>query len=210
MNISKTSLVDKRKQPPEIVEADLCSDITAADLFQTEVSWGPIRLAAMERLFQQGYPPEKLPQHYHWNWTRKSGRLKLLAYRCLGIQCEGEMQGLMMVNLGEHFAQVDPDRGKPILYVDYSESAPWNIIPFVEHPRFGAIGVRLFDTAVKLSLREGFAGRVALHALPQAEEFYAVTCGMTMGDPDVFHEGLRYFEFTQKQAQDHLKRGSTR
>jgi len=43
-------------------------------------------------------------------------------------------------------------------------------------------------------------GRVGLHALPQAEEFYR-KCGMTPIFRDPQHEDLVYYEFTKNQAQ---------
>ncbi len=205
MSVIKTTIVDKRHKPGEVVEVDLHLNLTADDLFETELVWGPNRLSAIQRLYLGGYPSEQMPQHYHWNWIIKGKNLKLLAYRCLGIRCEGEMQGMMMVNLGGHFARLDPDRGKPILYIEYLESAPWNVIPFVSKPRFGGIGTRFFDAAVRTSEEEGFEGRVGLHSLPQTEEFYGAVCGMTPNDPDPNHQGLRYFELTQEQARKFLR-----
>jgi len=204
VSIIKTTIVDKRPEPDEVVEADLHLEFTPDDLFQTELAWGPVRLSAIQRLYSGGFPAEQMPQHYHWNWASKGKNLRLLAYRCFGIRCEGEVQGLMMMNLAGHFAQLDPDRGKPILYIDYLESAPWNVVPFTSKPRFGGIGTRLFDVAVRTSEDEGFAGRVGLHSLPQTELFYNAVCGMTPGDPDPNYQGLRYFEFTREHARKYL------
>lgn len=61
------------------------------------------------------------------------------------------------------------------------------------------------QTAVQVSADEGFAGRIALHSLPQSEPFYR----RYMHDLgiDVAHlEKLGYFEMTEDQANDFVKR----
>jgi hypothetical protein len=45
------------------------------------------------------------------------------------------------------------------------------------------------------------AGRVGLHALPQAETFYE-RLGMTKFEPELEHEGLAYFEISSEVAAD--------
>jgi hypothetical protein len=67
-------------------------------------------------------------------------------------------------------------------------------------PRYGLVGRVLIATAVQLSLAEGFRGRIGLHALPQADSFYAMKCGMTDLGKDANKQGLRYFEMTPVQA----------
>lgn len=32
----------------------------------------------------------------------------------------------MLVDLASHFADLEEDRGKPVLYLEYLEAAPWN------------------------------------------------------------------------------------
>lgn len=58
------------------------------------------------------------------------------------------------------------------IYVDYLESAPWNLKNGVEPPRFLGVGTVLLIEAVRMSADAGFEGRVGLHSLPQAEAFY--------------------------------------
>jgi hypothetical protein len=53
----------------------------------------------------------------------------------------------------------------------------------------------------KLSFHEqDFRGRIGLHSLPAAEEFYGTVCGMTDLGRDESYQGLRYFEMTAAQA----------
>ena len=89
------------------------------------------------------------------------------------------------------------------MYVDYLESAPWNLKGFSASPRFAGVGTRLIADAVRLSLETGFGGRIGLHSLPQAETFYN-RCAMTKVGTDPRYFDLIYFEFTSQQAIDWL------
>jgi hypothetical protein len=103
-----------------------------------------------------------------------------------------------MLELAAHSVELVVDRGKPLVYVEYLESAPWNLKDLCDKPRYGAIGTRLIEAAVRLSIEEGFHGRVGLLALPQAEPFYEqrlMTCvsGVVRG-------GLKLYEMTRDNA----------
>jgi hypothetical protein len=63
-------------------------------------------------------------------------------------------------------------RRQAALYIDFLENAPWNVRPLTDEPLFGGVGMVLMRAAVTLSVDEGFHGRVGLHSLRQAEEFY--------------------------------------
>lgn len=202
MNRIPTTLVDK--QSDDIVAAVLIDGLNQEMVEQTQDRWTIPRLQGALRCRQLG---RSVPEHLHWDWRRKAPKLRLLAYRCFGLECQGEMQGLMMVNTSSYVARLAPDRRKPLVYVDYLESAPWNLHGLVDEPRFGAVGVRLFEAAVRFSLAEGFSGRVGLHALPQAEDFYRRTCQMTRVEPDPNVQGLWWFELTAGQALAFLGEG---
>ena len=105
-----------------------------------------------------------------------------------------------MVMVAGKEARLAPDAGKPLVYVDYVESAPWNVIPLVEEPLYSGIGVVLMRTAVQLSYDEGFHGRVGLHALDQAEKFYQQKCGMQGCGFDPDYHNLPYYEMTRDIA----------
>jgi hypothetical protein len=117
------------------------------------------------------------------------------------------MQGLMMVKTAGSVARLPPDTGKPLVYVDYVEVAPWNLRALTDTPRFGAIGVRLFEAAVRVSTGEGFHGRVGLHSLPQAEAFYRDTCLMSSLGVDASYQNLPYYELTRDRATQFLSGG---
>jgi hypothetical protein len=100
---------------------------------------------------------------------------------------------------GPGTARADPDVGQTLVYVGFLEVAPWNTRSLASHPRFRAVGTTLMYGAVEVSRRKGWAGRVGLHALPQAEAFYE-RIGMARFEADREHEGLAYFEFTAEVA----------
>jgi hypothetical protein len=185
------------------VFAEVLAEMTAEELVQTEGSWQDFRTKARERRQREGVP---IPEHNHWNWEEKSYDLKFTAYRCLGIRYEQEVQGLMMISTLAAQGRSKAHKGKPVLYVKYIESAPWNLRQYVgEEARFGGVGVSLIRAAIAVSVEEEFRGRIALHSLPQSEQFY----GKFMEDLgiDVDMEKLRYFEMTDEQALKFMKGG---
>lgn len=194
-----------RVKDGSLTDASLHLELHPNKLIEVETKWGPIRRQAVRRLQKNGYPVEKLPRHFHWDWGAKSQHLKLIAYRCFGVECEGDVQGLMMMDLASKFARLAPDKDKPLVYVDYLESAPWNVQPLTDTPIFSGVGLVLIRAAVQLSLEEGFQGRVALHSLKQAEKFYREKCGMQSCGKDEDYHGLEYFELTREQAKIFIK-----
>lgn len=185
-------------------DALLHADLSPRVLVEIEREWGPFRRGAARQLVRAGLPAQQIPSHWHWDWADKSQNLRWVGYRCLGIECEGKMQGLMMVLTVGRQSRLAPDEGEPIVYIDYLESAPWNVIPLVDVPLFLGVGTVLIRAAVRLSLAEGFLGRVALHALPQAEVFYRDRCGMQACGNDPQYQNLPYFEMTTELARQFL------
>lgn len=188
-----------RRQDKELVDATLHTELAPTVLVDAEKEWGPIRREAARKLQRAGKLNE-VPQHFHWDWERKSKKLELLAYRCCGIECAGKVQGLLMVKLVGVQARLEPDVGKPLVYIDYLESAPWNLAAMVDVPMYCGIGIVLMRTAVQLSYDEGFHGRIGLHALQQSEEFYRDDCEMRNCGPDASYEDLPYYEMTREIA----------
>ena len=161
----------------KFIKATFHENVTPAQLTDAESQWKPFRDDAVERLITGGRTKKEvygLIQHSHWNWVNKAQALRagLLSIKCVGIEVEGEWQGLAMVDLDSHYSEMNPDKGKPLVYVEFLESAPWNLREMCDYPRFKLIGTRLMEAIVKLSINEGFHGRVGLFALPRAEYFY--------------------------------------
>src|ERR1700722_4679147 len=183
-----------------LVEAHIVDELSKEELMAAHLDWAPVRLEALKRLFET---KGSWPEHWHWDWSKKADLLDLLAYRCMGIECEGHMQGLMMASTIAGKTRLGP-QGKAILYIEYIESAPWNLKDLVEDPKYSGVGIALLEAAIEFSEEEGFGGRIGLHSLPQSEEFYRKYMTDMGQDPD-HPEGLRYFEMSAEQARAFLE-----
>jgi hypothetical protein len=204
-------IYDRRKK--DLVPATFHDNVTFDQIEEAESQWKPVRAEAIERLLDMGKTPEevtRLVQHAHWDWSRKAGKLldDLLSIRCFAIERKGQWQGLAMLELAAHFSQIPPDRGKPLVYVDFLETAPWNLASLVDEPKYGLIGIRMIEAAIRLSKEEGFHGRVGLLALPQAEDFYEKSCGMKRVQEAGRH-GMAWYELTREDASAFLKGGQS-
>lgn len=89
-------------QRGQLVGASLCLDVPASVIAENVAVWQPIWEAGIERRRQLGLPSL---EHQHWDWLAKSSFLSLAAYRSLAIECEGIMQGLMMLVTDGYAAQ---------------------------------------------------------------------------------------------------------
>jgi len=195
----------------QFVPATLLDGMAPTDLLVVENEWRPERSLIMQELLAKGVPRSKWPQSLHWDWSKKASTLQLLASSGFGVVCENRWQGVMLTEASPvHVARLDPDRGKPLVYVEFLEIAPWNwSIPDVNRAgRFRTVGSELFWRAVKQSDEEGFHGRVGLHALPQSELFYEKACGMTPVERDAKKQDLLYFELPRAAAQRLLQNGA--
>ncbi len=187
------------------VEAQLHDGLKVQDLLLVERVWSAHRARLMASLLQAGVTRQEWPQSLHWDWARKAPELKLLVNSACGLVCQGDWQALMITKTQPYQARLAGDRGKPLVYVDFLEVAPWNwpIPQLQQRARFKACGSVLLRQAVAQSRREGFHGRLGLHALPQAESYYE-RCGMTRVAVDAAKEDLVYFEFGRSEAQQFL------
>jgi hypothetical protein len=191
------------RKTDQIVSAELLPEMTPEQVVQTGEHWQRFRVQARERLRRER---ASVPEHDHWNWDEKSHYLKFTAYRCLGIRYDDEVQGLMMISTLAVEGRLPIHKGKPVLYVKYIESAPWNLKGYMgAEARFGGIGISLIRAAIAASLEEEFRGRIALHSLPQSEPFYARFMEDLGIDLDV--EKLRYFEMSEERAVKFMKGG---
>ena len=170
-------------------------DLTREHIEEAETQWGNIRRSAATK-------NGMLPEHHHWDWTKKIEALGLLGYRYMAIQSSsGDFEGLMMLSTVKRPALLPPDIGKPMVYIEFLETAPWNLKLLTSTPRYKGIGSRLFEASVLYSFDEGFKGRVGLHSLPQSESFYRDVCCLTCVIPeDPISQNLPYYEMSTNQA----------
>lgn len=196
----------------EPVEGELFDEVTVEHFLEAQRDWRPIVVDAARRLVQAGAAQEAIPRHWHWDWSSKEPELRVLAYCFTGITYEGRMQGLLKLETAGHAGRLPAQKGKPLVYVDYLETAPWNIKLIASalgsKPKLGAVGTRLIEAAVRKSLAEGFKGRLGLHSLPTSEKFYVDLCGMTAVGRDQTKQNLLWCEFTPEQAERFLAGGA--
>lgn len=184
------------------------SAFETAELFQTldqknlddfETLWLPALKARAARFVSAEEAASANAQDAHWDWVKYAKEAeRLLQYETFCVECAGQTQGLMLVNLAK-FARVGPAAGRELAYVELLATAPWNRPKFVPTPKYKGVGLILVATAISLSADQGFKGRIGLHSLPQSVEWYVETgaftdCGF---DPD---KKMRYFEMTESQA----------
>ena len=204
--VTEVHLFNVARGEPET--AELWHAITEQQLADWEGEWVPELFKAIQRLRRGGFERRHWPQSRHWDWRRKATVLQgMLANPGFGIVCDGLTQGMMIVDIVKHRGRLDDQRGQHLVYVEFVENAPWNRAELFNPPRYRGVGSILIRAAVALSEELEFHGRIGLHSLPQANGFYANTCGMTNLGADRDHEGLRYFEMTTDQARAFIAKG---
>lgn len=149
--------------------------------------------------------PIRPPEHARWEWEKKVALTgHLLLYPTMAIEHEGTAQGLMLLQTDGEFARLPAELGKPLVHAMFLASAPWNLSTVVARPRFKGVGTTLLRAATEVSLDLGFKGRIGLHSLPQADDFY-LRLGMTPLGKDPTKQDLIYYEMSPAQAAQFLK-----
>ncbi len=111
----------------EFVTAALLDGLRPTDLDLIERVWGPERSRILLKLMENGAQDnDDRPESLHWDWSKKSPELKLLEANGFAVVCEEQWQGVMMTKSASYSSQLKGDIGKPLVYVDYLEVAPWN------------------------------------------------------------------------------------
>lgn len=203
-----TPIALTRFDTKDLVNAELWDTITEQNLADWEAKWTPELFKLLEALHDKGIERTLWPQSRHWDWRAKTLAIESrLDQQCFAIVCEGMTQAMMITELTKR-ARLDSQKNDHLVYVDFVEAAPWNRRDILgEPPRFTGCGSILIRAAIEYSILEGFKGRIGLHSLPQANDFYANKVGMTdMGqDPD--YQNLRYFEMTPESAEAFAQEG---
>ena len=177
----------------QLVEAELHVELTDEIIVQWKELWCP----AMQEICQGRLPGQK-PEDSHWDWQHKIEiSRKFLMYQSYSIMCGGKLQGLMITSdawTARHKCHVS----KPAVYIPFLATAPWNRVESVS-VQYRGVGTVFLAVAIKQSISTGFRGRIALHALPEAEVFYRKQ-GLSELDRDPDHQNLMYFEMTEEGA----------
>lgn len=164
-NVSMIFLLDGATG--ESVEAELHDAIEQAQIKDWLTKWRPALQEVLQELVRRGVPMSQWPQSWHWDWATKTARMQgLLAFRGFSVIARGETQGLAQVDLTK--ASREPSQaGKPLVYLDYLEVAPWNRPELGRAPRLRGVGSALITAAVASSVDEGFKGRLGFIRYPR-------------------------------------------
>lgn len=194
----------------EAAEAELWNGIAEQQLTDWEGEWIPELFSAMQRLKRAGVERQHWPQSLHWDWRKKTQALQgFLTAPGFSVMCGGITQGMMIVDSAMHRCRIAEQLGQHVVYVDYLETAPWNRKELLfDPPRYKGVGSILIRAAIELSLEEGFKGRIGLHSLSHAYDWYANKCGMADLGVDQNKENLHYFEMTSAQADAFIGKGN--
>lgn len=201
--------IELRRFDGTFVVGQLHDEIVPVHLLLVEQQWIGRRVELATELQRLGVAPERWPESLGWSWAKKAPQLMLLEATGFAISHDGKWQGAMLTKSATHMSRHANSTGKPLIYVDFVEVAPWNwvIEDIGQSPQFKGVGPTLLREAVLLSKREEFGGRVGLHSLPQAEKFYQGPCGMEPMGRDAAKENLMYFELTTEGAERFLNGG---
>jgi len=185
----------------QYVPATFIDGVSRQEVVDSESRWRPfIRNAISSNDKTPGF---QVPQHANWNWVEYYDKAKvqdLLVYQLMGVECGGNMQGLMLIKNAGVYCRIPSQMGLGMVYVIFLESAPWNVSSIVKEPVYRHVGSTLLNAAIAASEHCEFKGRIGLHALSQADSYYSKHCNMTDVGLDPKKGNLRYFEMTAQQA----------
>lgn len=189
------------------VEAVLYERVEAGFALQADDDWRAHLADQEARALAEGRAFPAL-EHDHWNWGEKvKVSAQLLSCPTLAIEFGGQAQGLMLIITDGHFAKLQSELGKPLLYVAFLATAPWNQRDIAPTPRFRGVGEVFMVAAVQLSMDVGFKGRVGLHSLPKSEGFYE-RCGFQCLGKDPDKQDLKYYELSPQTASELIARST--
>lgn len=142
-------------------------------------------------------------EEWDWNGKVKSIQHESLSYLHYAIECEDLTQGMMQLNLTQHRSKANA--ALEVVYVEYLSTAPWNRETIKNPPSFRAVGTVLIAQAIGASIDQGFKGRLGLHSLPMAHDWY-VKLGFKNYGSDEDAKGLDYFELDEESAKKILEK----
>jgi len=203
MNRPVHSIKILNKLTNQWVPASIYEGFMEHNIEHYEEKWVPVLRDITWRV-KVGLKPVALRQEdSHWNWRSKLSSMKgKLAFKEYAIECNGLTQGLMLINIGLKYSRIDIS--KPLVYVEYIQTAPWNRVKVQGYDSYKLVGSLLLLQAVGESCEEGFNGRIGLHALPKAEAFYR-KIGLQEFGTDTDHQGLAYFELEESTSTTLMK-----
>lgn len=89
--------------------------------------------------------------------------------------------------------------GENLVYVSILTVAPWNRIDINSLPKYKGIGTTLITFAIIFSMNLGFEGKIGLHSVKKAEEFYKKLGFIDLGN-DINYKNFKYLELSADNA----------
>ncbi len=190
----------------ERVPVRLHRQLGKADLQRAEIQWKPTRHELRSELELAETPREQWPESLGWDWNEKFAHRTaedfgaLGAYRCFGVSARRQWQGLLAASALGMASTLEP--GKPLVYVHYVESAPWNwAVPALGRKgMLRGAGTVLLAAAAEWSMDEECRGRLGLLALRSAVDFYR-KLGFTELEAEGEMHGMRSMELSSAAAE---------
>ena len=206
--MSSSHVVPLRAADGSYVEAVLHERINAEYALKVDGDWKAQFVAEKIRAVTDGRSIPHL-EHGHWEWGEKvKDSAHLLSCPTLAIEYADQTQGLMLLKTDGHFGKLPSEINKPLVYVVYLATAPWNLRALAGQPRFAGVGLILLHAAIQISLENEFKGRIGLHSLPQSEEFYERQGFQCLG-VDRSAEHLKYYELGPQAASEFIARSTS-
>jgi len=195
----------KNRISGEFENAELFHGIDTDNLAHIEGRWRPMfEHRKMEAKGSGKSLSDINAEDLHWQWGKKAiaAIQNPLVYDIFALECGGNTQAVMLVQKGgpKCFSRHEEHPRAPLVYLDFLSTAPWNRPIMVSEPVYKGCGRALISTAVSLSFEEEMCGRIGLHSLPKAEDFYRDQIGMSDLGVDDNYFNLRYFELPASQA----------
>lgn len=210
MNIVRQE-ISVQNSDGELLAATLIYNVPKFDLEQLTKIWEPY----MNHVWMEAHIRKleiDIPDHVDWDWAQKFD-VADAGSAFIGIEYRDFMQGMLVLDTNGHVCKDADNQGQKGIYVSYLAAAPWNIGRFMRaihrKPILRGIGPILMKQSILISQFLQYEGRLILHSVPRAEEFYRKSCCMKDLGPENYNsETLRRFEMTKSLAESYLSGGN--
>lgn len=206
LETDSVQLYDVEKQ--SFVDAELRNTISRENVKDWEYLWLPEQVRIFNAFLDRGRAIANLKESFHWNWSKKVYDLQTNQnQQGFALTCEGKTQALMIVDLNRK-SRLPNQNGRPLVYVDFVQSAPWNMSEeYGRTNKYRKCGTIMLRKAARFSASLGWKGLIGLHSLSSSIGFYKRKMSMTSLGLDNEYQNLTYFETTVEQAQEILRQG---
>ncbi|MDF5737889.1 MULTISPECIES: GNAT family N-acetyltransferase [unclassified Nostoc] len=173
----------------ESVEA-LITPISDKHIEEIELIWKP-QLSSQSALDQ------------NFNITKYLNQPNI--YEVYVLTCENNLQGIIVLSFNRCASSLKST--EKLVYLNLVNVAPWNRIFLEENRRYKGVGSSLVVFGISRSIELGFEGRVGLHSLEEAENFYRHLGFVDLGydlsylESEANPSPVKYFEMTERQAE---------